>query len=114
MDTITAIAMSFQSPLLTAVGLFFDSALIYSGLLFAIIFIGERRNEKRRKIFLSLFLAFVIASIVKMAFAIERPCVGDYTCPNDYSFPSLHAATAFTLMIGFLNKKNFQWFLLFA
>jgi membrane-associated phospholipid phosphatase len=114
MDAITNIAVSFQHPLLTAADLFFDGSLVYAAILFAIVFISENRNEKRRKILISLLLASIIATVVKVAFAVDRPCVGLTGCPNDYSFPSLHAATAFALMVGFLNKKSFPYFMLFA
>ncbi len=114
MDAISAIAMSIQNPLLRAIDLFIDNPGIYAILVLAIVFMVEKRNEKKRKIIVSLVVALILATAVKFALAHQRPCAGQIDCPNDYSFPSLHAAVAFTLMTGFLNKKSFLLFLVFA
>ena len=114
MDAISIWALSIQHPLLKAVDLFFDSTIVYIAIILTLVIISENRNEKRRKILLSLIVAFFIATAVKVMLAHERPCVGQAECPGDYSFPSLHATIAFTLMCGFLNKKSFPLFMLFA
>lgn len=114
MDAISILALSIQHPLLRAVDLFFDSAIVYIAIIVTLLVISEHRNDKRRKIVLSLVAALLIATAVKFILVHERPCVGQVDCPTDYSFPSLHATIAFTLMCGFLNKKNFPLFMLFA
>ncbi|MCI0503531.1 phosphatase PAP2 family protein [Candidatus Micrarchaeota archaeon] len=114
MDSITAIAAGIQNPLLSAVGLALDSAAIYAILILALMLLGERRDGKRKKIIASLAVAFLLAGILKFAMAHERPCIGETWCPEDNSFPSMHAAIAFTLMIGFLNKRGYPLYLAFA
>jgi undecaprenyl-diphosphatase len=114
MDVITATAGSIQNPILTAVDLFFDDFFVYAVLIIAITLLAEKRDNKRKKIFLALFVAFVMAVGLKMLLVVERPCFGTENCPSDYSFPSTHATIAFTLMVGFLNKKSFPSFLLLA
>jgi membrane-associated phospholipid phosphatase len=114
MDAITALAASVDSPLLHAAGLAIDNAFIYAALALSILLIGERRNGKRLKIAASIALALVLATGVKYALAHDRPCAGQSWCPDDYSFPSIHATAAFALMSGFLNKRSFILYLLFA
>jgi membrane-associated phospholipid phosphatase len=114
MDAITSTVLSIQNPILTSIGLFLDDSFLYVIVLFTLLIITEKRNEKRRKIIISLIIAFVLGSLLKSGVAIERPCVGQPNCPEEYSFPSLHAALAFTLAAGFLDKKQFPYFLLFA
>lgn len=114
MDSITAWALSVDGPALKAVGLFLDNAIAYGAVVLALLFIGERRKEKRVKMLASLLVTVLAVWAVKYAMAHERPCAGEEWCPEDYSFPSMHAATAFVLMTGFLNKKSYPLFLLFA
>jgi membrane-associated phospholipid phosphatase len=114
MDTIAAAAVSIDNPLLTAAGLVLDSSLIYAAIVLALLLIGESRNEKRIKVAASLLLTFLAVAGIKYALAQERPCAGEDWCPESYSFPSTHAAIAFTLMTGFLNKKSYAFYLLFA
>jgi membrane-associated phospholipid phosphatase len=114
MDTITALAYGIRSPTLDAAGLFLDNALIYAAVVFIFVFSGEDRSGKRIKIILSLTLAVLLSAGIKAFIAHERPCSGEGWCPDGYSLPSMHAAAAFTLMIGFLNKRSYPVYLLFA
>src|SRR5271157_1866568 len=114
MDLITATAMSVHNPVLTAVGLFLDNDLAFAALIIVILLLGESRNEKRAKVMLSFFLVFISASAIKDLMNVERPCAGQPFCPDDYSFPSIHAAIAFTLMIAFLDKRFYGLYLAFA
>ncbi len=114
MDTITALAAGVQDPLLNAIGLALDNAYVYAALVLAILFIGEERSRKRVKILASLAIAALLTLGIKAAVAHERPCAGEAWCPGDYSLPSMHAAVAFALMTGFLNKRSYALFLLFA
>jgi membrane-associated phospholipid phosphatase len=114
MDSITAIAAGIENPLLTLAGMALDSSAIYAILILALLVMGESRGEKRKKIVASLLLAALLATALKYALAYDRPCAAEPWCPGDYSFPSLHAAVAFTLMTGFLNKKSYPLYLAFA
>lgn len=114
MDAITAAALSIQNPLLSTIGHVFDKDLVYVAIVAVLALAGEWRNEKRAKIFSSIVLAVILGFAVKQIVAEPRPCLGQPWCPTDYSFPSLHALIAFTLMTGFLNKRSFPFYLLFA
>ena len=82
-----------------------------------LLLLGERRNSKRLKIAIVIVIAIAAGVTLKEVLQIPRPCVYETTmmdCPNDYAFPSLHATIAFALMIPFINKDNFAYYLLFA
>ena len=116
MDLITQLAYALNSGWLAALNLLIDNDAIYLFILLAVVLLGERRPQKFAKIIFALVLALLVGYAIKNAFAIERPCVSlslPY-CPNDYSFPSLHALTAFVVMIAFLNKKSYWFYSLFA
>ncbi len=114
MDSITAIAAGIQNPLLTLIGMGLDSSAIYAILVLALLVWGEARDDKRKKIAASLLLCGLLATGLKYALMHERPCVAEPWCPDDFAFPSLHAALAFTLMAGFLNKRSYPMYLAFA
>lgn len=114
MDTITRAILAVNSPLLHSAGILIDQDLFYLLLVVSLVLIFERRDSKRMKIFASFFLTVVAVTIIKGVIAEPRPCAGQLSCPKDYSFPSLHAAIAFTLMLAFLNKPSYLFFLLFA
>jgi len=113
MDALTAAAMAINSPALTSVSLLIDNDFIFGGLVLALLFVAESRNDKRLKVLAALALAVTAGFALKSVYAIHRPCSGA-GCPADYSFPSLHAVTAFTLMIAFLDKRSYPFFLFFA
>ena len=113
-DLITGAALSVHDPLITQIGLFINNDLLYAALVFAMILSAEGRNSKRMKVLLSLAIAISLGVLIKTALAEQRPCAGEAWCPTGYSFPSLHALAAFTMMIAFLNKKSYPAFLLFA
>jgi len=114
MDAITAFALSIDNPAIKMLGMLLDNSFIYAGLLLGLILGGEQREGKRMKIILSIVLAFLMAITIKYAMARERPCTLEDWCPQDYSFPSIHAAVAFTLMTAFVNKKSYILYLFFA
>jgi len=113
MDALTTAAMAINSPALTAVSLLLGNDVIFGALILALVLIAERRDGKRLKIMTALVLAVAAGLALKSIYAIDRPCSGA-GCPADYSFPSLHAVTAFTLMIAFLDKRSYPFFLFFA
>ncbi|MBU0532270.1 phosphatase PAP2 family protein [Candidatus Micrarchaeota archaeon] len=114
MDTITSIAMSVDCPGINEIGMILQNPAVYLAVIIALLLIGERRNEKRVKVLFSLILTFLLVTGIKYVMAKERPCVEGEWCPDGYSFPSTHAAIAFTLMTAFLNKKSYPAYLLFA
>jgi membrane-associated phospholipid phosphatase len=113
-DAVTAIALSVQNPLLSAAGHLLDNDLFYVAIVLGLVAICEWKNDKRLKICLLLAIAFVIGWVVKYLVAEPRPCLGAVWCPLDYAFPSTHAVLAFALMFGFMKKKSFPFFLVFA
>jgi membrane-associated phospholipid phosphatase len=114
MDTVTSVVMSIDNPIIRGAGMLLNDTLVYGLIIVVLVFLGESRNDKRKKILGSLVIAFLLTFSLKYALAYDRPCAGDGWCPEGYSFPSAHAAIAFTLMTAFLNKKNYSLYLLFA
>ena len=78
-------------------------------LIFILILFEERRNH----IFLFYFIGgcsftfLLVNNILKNFFMRSRPILNDF-CPNDFSFPSTHAATAFAAaaMLSYFDKKR--------
>ena len=114
MDAITAIAVSIDHPILTALGTLIHNPITYTAMVLTLLFTGEKRTEKRKKILISLALAALMAFGIKNVMAHERPCVDEDWCPESYSFPSMHTAIAFTMMAAFLNKKSYPIYVSFA
>jgi len=114
MDTITSWALSIHNPLIKALGLLLDQDFLYAIVIIGLVLLGEWKNDKRIKIFLTFAFAFLLGLAVKYLIAEPRPCSGFNWCPLDYAFPSTHAVVAFTLMFCFLNKKSFPFYLVFA
>ena len=114
MDSITAIAMSVDHPIVTAVDILIHNPITYIAMILTLLFTGEKRTEKRKKILISLVIAALMAFGIKNIMAYERPCVGEDWCPGSYSFPSIHTTIAFTMMVAFLNKKSYPVYVLFA
>ena len=114
MDAITSIAMSIDIPILETIAMAIHNDIFYALLVIAIAFMGEQRKDKRLKIAFSLLLTFLLVFGLKELLAVERPCMDFESCPEDYSFPSMHAAIAFTLMTAFMNKRSYALYLLFA
>ena len=69
------------------------------------------------RILVALVVVFLVGTAIKTLTEVSRPCeelILKTDCGGGYSFPSLHAATAFTLALGFLNDRRYLWVLLFA
>ncbi|MDD5339676.1 MAG: phosphatase PAP2 family protein [Candidatus ainarchaeum sp.] len=114
MDTIAALALSIDNPIVKAVGEIIANEFIYVGIIIALTVLGESRNEKRLKILVTFVAVMVVCAAIKQGLAYPRPCAGEDWCPTDYAFPSMHAAAAFTLMIAFLDSGAYPLYLLFA
>ncbi len=116
MDFITDFAFSIKNDLLTSVSLLINDNVIFAIIVLVLLLISEKRPEKRIKVLSALLLVAILTFGIKEIMAVDRPCVSlDVSyCPEEYSFPSIHAAVAFTLMISFLDKKSYPWFVLFA
>lgn len=103
--------------IMTGISLILNSTPVFGIVLVILVLLGEKRNSKRAKIAIAIFIALIIGFALKEMYKVPRPCItepGGVTCPNDYSFPSLHAIGAFALMIPFINKEKFAYYLLFA
>ena len=114
MDSITALALSVDNPAIQMAGMVLDNAFVYAAMVVGLLLLGEDKRDKRIKILASLLVVVLAVTAVKHIMQIERPCAGEEWCPGDYSFPSMHAAVAFALMTGFLGRKSFALFMLFA
>ncbi len=116
MDIITEFAFNIKNDILTSVSLLINDNTVFALFVLALLLITEKRNQKRLKVIIALVLVAALTFTIKMAMGIERPCVslGLPYCPDEPSFPSIHAAVAFTLMISFLDKKQFPLFVIFA
>ena len=106
---------------LTELSLLLGNEIFFFLVVGAMVFLAEKRPEKRKKIILGIIIISLMVLTLKNLFAAERPCVGaeaEFGCPSfpfmEYSFPSGHAAVAFLVMIAFLDKKSFPVFWLFA
>jgi membrane-associated phospholipid phosphatase len=115
-DAITRFISSIDNPLLTEIGLILNEPLIFIPMMLGILLFFESRREKRVKILFAVAVALGIGLFANVALGVERPCVGveGVVCPMLYSFPSIHSTLVFILMISFLNKKQFPFFMLFA
>jgi len=104
------------------------SILVWILIIIMVVILEERKNPgitKRDKKFIILFsfsflLTYILSDFVlKNIFLRPRPFLTDYrlpiqliqpifTCPNDFSFPSTHAATAFAAgtILTFFDKKR--------
>ncbi len=114
MDAITAAAMAVNEPLLKSAGMFLDNSWAYAIIILALVYLGEQRSGKRIKILFCLTAVLLFVMAIKAVMAVDRPCSGLAWCPQDHSFPSMHVAVAFALMIAFLDKKSFPFFFIFA
>jgi membrane-associated phospholipid phosphatase len=114
MDPITSWALSIHNSFIREIGLFLDQNVFFTIIIIGLVFLGERKNDKRIKIFLTLAFATLLGVITKYLVAEPRPCFGTDWCPLNYAFPSTHAVVAFTLMFCFLKKDSFPFFLIFA
>ncbi len=114
MVSITQIAQSVDIGIVKEVGLLLNDPFIYGIVLVLLAVAGTREKKKTGRILFSLALAALIGLAAKEAFSQDRPCAGEDWCPGGYSFPSMHAVTAFTLMAAFLRKKEYPLYLLFA
>jgi membrane-associated phospholipid phosphatase len=113
-DIVTALALSVQNPVLSAVGHLLGNEFFYIAIVIGLVVAFERKNDKRLKILLLISISFLLGWIVKYLVAEPRPCLGAIWCPLDYAFPSTHALVAFAIMFGFMKKKSFPFFIAFA
>ena len=117
-DFITKSIVSFNDPTLTIISTALDNDIIFVLFMIFAVIINERRFEKIKKITIALIIALILSSATKELFKVQRPCIEEETdkiqCPISYSFPSTHAALAFTLALAFLNKRSYVLYLMLA
>lgn len=114
MVSITQMAQAVDLEILREAGLLLNDPLIYGTLLVLLVVAGAHGKKKTGRILFSLALATLLGLAAKEAFSRDRPCSGEEWCPGGYSFPSIHAVTAFTLMAAFIRRKEYPAYLLFA
>ncbi len=114
MTSITEFVQSVDIELIKTIGMFLNDSVVYGILLLVLVFLGERKGKKRWKVILAILIAVVAGMVIKELMAVDRPCIGDDWCPDDYSFPSTHAVAAFTVMTAFIRKRTFPFYLVFA
>lgn len=112
MDAITRFIVSVDNNLLFSISLILNNPLIFISVVALLLFLFEKRTEKTKKIIFSLVVAALLVASFKSIVHTARPCIyaPEIPCPPGYSFPSLHTGIAFTLMIAFLNKKSYFFF----
>lgn len=117
MDAITAAIVSMNVPALTELSTIIDGSLAFVVIIALLLFFFEPRQDKRVKVIIVAALAALMAMGVKEIMQVPRPCHtfdAKVACPADYSFPSMHAAVAFAVMLAFINKPTFPIYFLFA
>ena len=104
------IVQIIKSPLLDHVMLWFSNAMTVIGVLVVIAALFLYQEKKGRFIptlLLSFILSFLISNLLKLVFARERPVgmrhftfslFGITASFPDYAFPSVHAATSFSVL----------------
>ena len=115
-DLITESIAGLNMPIMDIASLLINNEWFFGLLILVIIFLGEKRNDKRLKIILTILMGLMIAESIKFVYEIPRPCLKPFilTCPKDYSFPSSHATVVFILALSFINKRAYIFYLLFA
>lgn len=103
---------------------YFGDAPYWIGLTIAILLMYpllSRRDQHRMAwmvfaLLPAVLISHEIASLLKDAIALPRPCVGLADCPTGFSFPSGHAAVvfAFATVASCITRKRFIFGGLFA
>jgi len=109
-DPITALVGSWNVPLLTAFSQIIDNDAFFAFVVLFAAFMAER-GGKRKWLFLTLGLVFLMGLSVKALAHEPRPCLeaaSKIPCPDGFSFPSDHAAVAFALATA-LREKPGKW-----
>ncbi|MBN2478305.1 phosphatase PAP2 family protein [Candidatus Micrarchaeota archaeon] len=103
--------------ILQSVSLIINNEFAFILIILSIMFLFERKETKRKKIMLALFLAILLGGVMRELIAVERPCIqinGLIECPYGHSLPSVHSIAAFTLAIAFMDRKEYPILLAFA
>lgn len=93
-------------------GFFVSFAILYS-------FLDKNDRKKASWIFYALvpsvLISYMMPEFLKILFQVPRPCVLLPNCPTGFSFPSTHAAVAFTFATtAILNLKKRKFYILFV
>lgn len=118
-DFISAWISSLNYPPFTAVATFLDKytyPILFIGWL--IVFLTNRKKRRREAaaLLIAAVLLYFAVDDLKTAFAIPRPCtdaVSKIPCPQEYSFPSGHAAFAALFVPAFTGSLLFMFYLPF-
>lgn len=117
MDVVTTFISSLNTPLLTEASSLLNNNFYFIVIIALLLLFFEPRWEKRTKLAVVMIVALVLSVGIKEIIKESRPCIAlqsKVSCPSDYSFPSVHSAVAFALMLGFINKPSFPIYFAFA
>lgn len=111
---ILSAATAIQHPYISYIMEWFSdlSSLISVMAVLASLFMWEERKKKWiLVVWLSLIASFAVSIVMKLAVARPRPGLYESLLLSQYSFPSLHAALAFSL-VPVLDKEfpKLKWF----
>ncbi len=94
------------------------SIFIWIVIIITILLFEEKQNHRFIIYFLIAFLLAYVSSefVIKNIVARPRPISTNFNCPNDFSFPSTHATTAFAAatVLSFFHKKRKLFYYLLA
>ncbi|VVB98386.1 Undecaprenyl-diphosphatase [uncultured archaeon] len=117
MDALTLMIAQLNFPIVTWIAAMLDNDVVMVITTLLLVLATERRKEKVAKIALAILLAVILGTVVKDVVKIDRPCLitpAKIACPASYSFPSGHTLVAFTVMLAFLNKPSFVFYMFYA
>src|SRR5271157_4017565 len=109
---VTSFIASQSNGIFTAFSIFIDQ-YVYIVLPIPLLFF-YKKMERRRLAFLlvSMLLLYLSVTSLKLFFQEPRPC-NQYlktSCPDDYSFPSGHAAVAFAFAFFSIGTAAFPFY----
>ena len=115
-DSISRFIAVLDYEWLTVLALLIHNSVLFL-IMIAVLAFWESEPQRRNKILMALLVVLILSVAIKEVLQFPRPCeeiVGKIACPLGNSFPSVHAALAFTLAVAFLNKPSYWYNLAFA
>ncbi|MBS3069383.1 phosphatase PAP2 family protein [Candidatus Micrarchaeota archaeon] len=112
-DSATLLISSLSDPTLTGVSTLLHDPYIFTFMLlslFCLYWLASKDTRHVALISCALFLATFLGLAIKEMAQQPRMCEAypsKVHCPQDYSFPSLHAAAAFSIALCFLRSRAF-------
>ncbi|TAL48411.1 phosphatase PAP2 family protein [archaeon] len=87
----------------------FGVSIVFLSLL--MYFLSSKKSQQGIRWFVfgvlpASILAYIVTSMLKLAFKVPRMCIGLDGCPQSYSFPSDHASIAFAVAVALMMYKK--------